>query len=151
MYGHRRSEESVKRQPPVDLRSFDVRTPFLESRTGSRIQEQLEVAFGDCIPSGRMCLVRSEKDLQALQIHGAETINPIDRRKVLLLTQSTRFLKTVPRMFEGNQMSQFIYSELVRCRKNWFVQDIPFNGMMMKWFVRCPDHINTLTVILDTE
>jgi hypothetical protein len=96
-YVRARPDEPAKQKPAADPRLFYVRSPFFESDDDPQIREQIEAAFAGQPPSGRVCLIRRAPELRALQIRGAETINPLDRQKVLLLSHQKRFLKTVPR------------------------------------------------------
>jgi hypothetical protein len=102
-YGRPRTEETAKAKPTADPRTFYVRSPFFETAEDSGIQEQLESAFGGRVPAGKVCLVKKARDLHALQLRGAEQINPTDGRKVLLLTQQKRYIKAVPRPVDGDE------------------------------------------------
>jgi hypothetical protein len=94
-YARARPDEPAKAKPTTDPRSFYVRSPFFETDDDPQIRDQLEAAFGGHVPPGRVCLIRRAPELRGLQIRGAETINPMDRRKVLLLSHQKKFLKTV--------------------------------------------------------
>jgi hypothetical protein len=90
-----RQEEPVKSASVADPRRFYVRSPFYNSDRDPHIQEQLQSAFGGRVPPGAVCLIKRAPDLRGLQIRGAEVVNPTDRRKLLLLAQQKRFLKTI--------------------------------------------------------
>jgi hypothetical protein len=100
-YARARPEETARQRPAADPRSFYARSPFFDADDDPQIREQIEAAFGGEAPPGRVCLIRRAPELRSLQIRGAETINPMDRRRVLLLSNQKKFLKTVARPAPG--------------------------------------------------